>query len=585
MEKGAIVDVPDFIPDDKVPQEQTPPDFIPDKEVKAQIPPDFIPDEQVKPEPSMGQQALTAIEGAGRGLTGGLSDVLASGMRKGASALGVPEKYLNVVAPSPQTLSEHKEEFPVTAAGTELGGNIALISKLPQIGSKAINGMIQMGLIAGGDELSKAMLGQGDPATAVASRIAEEGAIGLLTGGVFGKVEKLGAKSLAALENAKLGKKLPSFIAGVGHASTFPEELATKTVPLSKSAFTESEIKGFDESAFKHGQDFFNNFLVSTPKYIARVAAPTAGQALGGMGGAAAAAAIEAGIEKILPKASSKYIAPAILKTLASGQVENVSHIIDHATQLSRGASKTNKVIEALFKSGEHSAFNFDSSERERERLREFIENGGVDKEVRDEATKQPGGFAKGGQVEVEKPDAVSTVYPEQHILLTASKARVSNYLNSIRPIKDTAGLPFDQTYKDEHKEREYNKALDLANKPLSILKHVKNGTLLPKHMKDFTGMYPELYQDLSNKITSEMMKSKIKGDKNPPYHVRQSLSLFLGSSLEGSLTPMSIQAAQSVFMRQKTQKAVANEQSALSKMDDSSRTPEQSREQRLNKN
>lgn len=574
------------VPAEDLPEEIKPSDKeVPKEDLPTAVSGSEVPAHDIPHEAdTLGQQALSAIESAGRGLTGGLSEVVASGMRKGASAIGVPEKYLGYVAPSPETFKEHKETFPVTTTAGELAGNVALMSSLPQIGSKAINGMLQMGMLAGTDELTKSMLGEGDPASAVAARIAEEGAVGLLTGGIFGKVEKLGTKGLAALEKAKLGKKIPSFLAGIGHASTFPEELASKAVPLSKSAFTEAEIKGFDEAAFKQGQKYFNTIAVSIPKNVGRAAAPFLGGHLGGWGGAGASIALERALEHVAPKVSQKYVAPAVLKAMASGHVDNIAHIIDHATKLSKGATKTNKVVEALFKSGEHGLFNFDTSDKEREKLKEYIENGGVDQAIRDENIQHPQGFAEGGKVEVQEPDSVSKVYPEQHVLLSSAKARVSNYLNSVRPIDMAATLPFDRPRKDKHKEREYNKVLDLANRPLSILKHVKNGTLKPKHMAAFTQMYPELYQNLSSKITSELMKNKVKGEKAPPYHVRQAMSLFLGSSLEGSFTPGNIQAAQQVFMRQKAQRAVPKSQSALTKMDDSARTPSQSREMRQNK-
>lgn len=567
-------DLPDNLSGQPVPAED-----LPDSLSGTEVPPEDLPVDHS----TSGQQVLTAIEGLGRGLSGGLTDALAVGMRKGATALGVSPENLHYIAPEPENIYSRKEENPTISTATELGGNISSFSKLPQIGSKAINGMIQMGLIAGGDEISKAMLGHGDPSSAVAARIAEEGALGLLTGGIFGKIEKLGAKGLAALENAKFGKKIPSFLSGIAHASTFPEELEKKAVSLSRSALTEKEISNFDEKAFVAGQKFFNSYLAKAPKYISKVSFPIIGGIAGGTAGALAGSGLEAGLEYILPKMSSKYLAPAILKAAASGSVDNISHIVDHATKLSRGASKVNKVVEGIFKAGEHAAFNFEFSESEREKLRKYVEEGGVDQEIRDENIANPEGYAKGGMVEVEQPDEVSRVYPEQHVLLSSAKARISGYLNSARPTYVSSQLPFDKQYKDDNKEREYNKVLDLANRPLSILNHVKKGTLLPKHMTAFTQMYPELYQDLSKKLTAEMMKSKVKGAKKPGYKTRQALSLFLGASLDSTMTPMGIQAAQNVFAQQRAQKSMASN-AAISKLDDSARTSQQSREKRQNK-
>ena len=81
---------------------------------------------------------------------------------------------------------------------------------------------------------------------------------------------------------------------------------------------------------------------------------------------------------------------------------------------------------------------------------------------------------------------------------LNTARARISGYLNSVRPLENSAKLPYDSDRKDARKERDYDKVLSLANQPLSILNHIKDGTLLPRHVKHFTQMYPELHQELS---------------------------------------------------------------------------------------
>lgn len=549
----------------------------------AEVPSDDLPQQsgtEVPPEDlphtSTGQQALTALEGVGRGISAGLTDPLAAGMRKGATALGVPQEYLHYIAPEQKEIEARKQENPIEAGASEIAGNIGLMTALPQIGSKAINGMIQMGLISGGDELSKSLLGQGDPTTAVAAHVAESGAMGLLGGALFGKAEQVGLK---AIENMKLGTKVNSFLSGLGHAASFPN---SEVVPLAESALTNEEHKILDDTAFKLGQTAYKNMGAGVAGAI--------GGHLKGRYGFLGGAAIEKYLEKLLSpytsKISQKYIAPAILKAASSERVQGLTSIIDHASTCSKGFNKINRGVESLFESGGNKALEETASEKDREKLRKFIEDGGVDKQVTEENQQaQPQGFAGGGQVK-DSPEAanhIEQVYPEQNVLLSATKGRVSNYLNSVRPIKDPNKLPYDSEHKTPQHEKDYNKVLDLANQPLSILNHVKKGSLLPEHMKHFTSMYPDLYSQLSQKMTERIAKGNLKEDKKPPYHIRQSMSLFLGSSLDSTTTPQAIQAAQQVFMAQKSQKQAA--MSALNKVGENSMTPEQSREKRLNKN
>lgn len=134
------------------------------------------------------------------------------------------------------------------------------------------------------------------------------------------------------------------------------------------------------------------------------------------------------------------------------------------------------------------------------------MEDGGVAQKIRDASLQQgqPQTYAKGGEVssimQEHQSNPIADVYPEQNVLLNSAKARISGYLNSVRPHPNPTKLPYDSEQKDPQKEREYNKTLDLAANPLSILKHVKDGTLGPKQMAAFNAMYPDLHQHLSKK-------------------------------------------------------------------------------------
>ncbi len=563
-------------------------DLKPDQNSPQQF--DDLQDDSEKTS-SIGQQALTAVEGVGRGLSFGLSDALAKGMRSGASALGVPDQYLNYVAPAPEEIEARKEASPLEAGASELAGNVLGMSNLPQIGSKAIDGAIKMGLMAGGDELSKAMLGTGDPLPAVASHIAKMGATGLLLGGIFGKVESVANSGLRALEDSKLGTKLQSFVAGMGHSASFPveAELPSADMALKQMANIPEDLHA---PSFRAGQDFYNTVMgkasVKGIKYLGDLASLKGGGGLVDLMKAHAMGTMaEKILNKALPKASKSVFGPALIRAAGSGYMENLSQVLDHASSCAEGAQKMSRGIEALFGSGDNKALEFSSSERDREKLSDFIENGGVEKEITNEAQQMgaPQGYAEGGLIQgkVERPNAIAEVFPEQNTLLSQARGRVSGYLNSIRPLPNTSKLPFDKETKDPQKQHEYNKVLDLANQPLSILKDIKTGRLVPKQVKHFTQMFPELHQELCKKITERMMNGRVDDEKRPPYHIRQGLSLFIGTNLDSTLTQPSMAAAQAVFANQQAQKPMPSKMSP-SKIAQSSQTLDQGREARANK-
>lgn len=555
---------------DPVPQED-----LPDAALSGQeVPPHDLPDE-LNPAAQQGPEA--GFEGFMRGATAGVSDALAKGMRSGASALGVPDEDLHYVAPDPTEMSARKESNPNIAGASELAGNVLGLSKvLPQMGSKALTGAAQMMAMGAGDELSKAMLGQGDPSTAVVSHIVENGILGLIGGKLFGAAED---KGLQFLENSKLGNKMQSFLSGVGHAASNPGVGITSLEELNNS-----ELDHLSDPVFKAGQKIYKNLGLGL--------ASLGGGVIGhGAGGTAAGAGMGAYLEKTFERVfgpyvgalGKKYLAPTMLKIATSEPVENISKVLDNNLAQSRGFQKIEKGVQGLFSSGANKALDYEFSDAKNNTLRKYIMSGGPLAEEQQQSPQGPG-YAEGGEVRPSVPNSIDRVYPEQSVLRAATKSRVFNYLNGVRPLKANK-LPYDTDQPDPTKDREYEKTLNLANQPLSVLSHIKKGTLLPKHMKDFVGMYPELHDHLSKRITEEVTKQELAKKEKPPYHVRQAMSLFLGTSLDSTLTPQSMMAAQATFVQQKAQNAGDAKAKALDETAKNSQTPEQSREARLIKN
>ena len=68
----------------------------------------------------------------------------------------------------------------------------------------------------------------------------------------------------------------------------------------------------------------------------------------------------------------------------------------DHATPISRGVNAMNKGVESIFESSGKSALDYEVNERQNEKLKEFIEDGGIDQQLRESPQIQPS-YAEGG--------------------------------------------------------------------------------------------------------------------------------------------------------------------------------------------
>lgn len=210
----------------------------------------------------------------------------------------------------------------------------------------------------------------------------------------------------------------------------------------------------------------------------------------------------------------------------------------DNRAQYLSKVKKGSKTIEtgvgSLFDSsiGHNKA---EHTEKDLNQLKDYIKEGGSLRELESQAS------------EPKEEDPLSSQFPKQNVTLNTAKSRISEYLNSLRPSDVQTKLPFDANPSTRVQEKEYEKALKLAAKPLSILDHIKKGNITPTNLKHFASMYPELHDHLSKKMTEQVIKAQLEG-KRPPYGTRQGMSLFLGAALDSTLTPQSIQAAQRVF-------------------------------------
>lgn len=255
---------------------------------------------------------------------------------------------------------------------------------------------------------------------------------------------------------------------------------------------------------------------------------------------------IRPGVKKLIGNGNPNIV-DAVITAISRGETDKLGVVIHHAGKISKGHKSIEKAIESLFGGDD---LDQEPDEDHREKLKKFISEGGINAQIANQTqamNDQPVQMAKGGMINANAPqNPIEKAFPEQSMLLGATKSNVSNYLQSQEP-QAAPKLPFDVEHKNTQKEKDYHRALDIANKPLSVLNHVKNGTVTPEHIKHLVGLYPDLYNHISKKSTEQVMKSQLK-DERPSYRIRQGLSMFLGSPLDSTMTPQAMQSIQSIY-------------------------------------
>lgn len=266
-------------------------------------------------------------------------------------------------------------------------------------------------------------------------------------------------------------------------------------------------------------------------KGLSDVAGKGLGAAIGGAGGHMVGAT---GIGALLgehtlgPFISS--ILPAVAKPLLKEQSSAIGlkSAVDYGMTLAKSNAAIGRAAKNVFRPGaEVLAQSTLPDERERQKLNTKL------KELQVNPTQLAQGSPLGH-------------YLKGHDTAAAQTAMAAvNYLNHIRPKSEEKMSPLDGNRVPSSMEKAmYNRALDIAQQPLIVLKAIKQGTVTPSDMTSLSTMYPALYSKLQQSLTDEMINHISKGE-NVPYATRIGLSLFLRQTLDSTMTPTSIAAAQ----------------------------------------
>lgn len=522
---------------------------------------------------SPGQQALGAVEGAAQGLAGPLAPLIET------KVLGVPKE--DIVRRAEDNPGGHAVAEGAAFVGGMLTGSseaamalkavekAAEYARLGKVGAAAMKGFIGNGIIQGGDEVSKAILGQGDPNDAFSPLIVT-GISAVLGAAMGASGAKLGSVIGEGIEGTIFNKssKIENFLSGIGHAAE------GKPIPQDSG------------KSFSAGARFYQDI----PKRIGEGIGSYVGHKAGGT---EIGYLVGRKLEPIIAKLTNrpvKYVMPTVVRWLSEGAQGNVMNMIDYANKVDKGTSLINKTMNALFTTGTTQAIDA-AKPSDLDVLRGHVERG-PQAELNQEMQNQhnePQGYAKGGDVKhnpenggVHSHMHLAQTFPEQNHMMQVAKGRVTNYLSSMRPQQMQSKLAFDDAPDDTEQKRHYEKALDVAVNPLGVLNHVKNGTIEADHLKHLSSMYPELQGHLQKKITERVTQDQLDG-KKPDFKTRQGLSMFMGAPLSGEFTMQSIQAAQAVFAKKEPPHDGGNggakkNSTSLSKSDRSFLTDDQAR-------
>lgn len=230
----------------------------------------------------------------------------------------------------------------------------------------------------------------------------------------------------------------------------------------------------------------------------------------------------------------------ATLKFLGNGNPINAGAFksaVDMTASILSGEAKITKAAGAVFKASQDVVPSHLVPDV-KDRLK-------LDKKLKDLHADTSSLLEVGGQAGYYLPDHGSA--------LASTAGRAAQYLNSIRPKASKFG-PLDPELSPSNIETAaYNRALDIAEQPLLVLKSIKDGTLTMQDVKTINSIYPNLVKNITQQLTNEMISHVSKGNM-VPYPTRLSLSLFMGQALDSSMSPQAIMANQIASMQPQQQ-------------------------------
>lgn len=527
------------------------------------------------------QQGLTAVEGAARGVLGPIATMVETGLRSNAQLMGIDPN----IFPTKEDIAARIETNPNISKAGEIAGSIGSLASgvgIPGMAAKATAGMGSVFLknalpamaMAASDEVTKSLLGQGDPNDSWVPALTNVVSSGLF-GGALGKGLDLAAKGASSIgkkifadasEDVALGSHLQQWLEGAGYAQAMKNG-----IPI---------LPPNTDKAFRAGLDFGSKLLNPDPLTLKNVMKEATkygfiGLQTGGLEGALLGAKVGA-TKEVSQKAFShagKFAFPTILKVLSNSEgdfIPRIAKVLNYAKNLDEGTQVISKAVNGVF---QPTAVQYapEGIEKLKNIIKNYIDKDALDQEIQEEQNmeaipeEQPSQitkFAHGGEVKAQEStliqqgkarpllddhDPMARYFPDQNMGMQSAKMRVYNYLKGMKPNPVQMQLPFDRKPNLKGQEKKYDKALDIAAAPLSVFNKIQSGRLTSEDVGHLGAMYPELYDHLKKKVTDRLIQSQLKNEK-PNGKVRRALSIFMGVPMSTTMTQPMLAAAQATF-------------------------------------
>lgn len=165
---------------------------------------------------------------------------------------------------------------------------------------------------------------------------------------------------------------------------------------------------------------------------------------------------------------------------------------------------------------------------------------------------------------------SVSPYAPETISAVSKGVGRAVSFLASKVP-KSERQAPLDEKGVISNSEiAKFNRYASVVENPMSVLGHVKDGTVVPQDMETLGAVYPTMLNQMRHTVTEKLINFASKHDvAELPYKTKLGLSMFLGQNLDSTISPQAIssnQAALSVTAMQNAAQQQSQKQAKPSK-------------------
>lgn len=246
-------------------------------------------------------------------------------------------------------------------------------------------------------------------------------------------------------------------------------------------------------------------------------------------------------------------ILPAIIKPIleSNNSARGLKSAVAYTMAAVKGENNINKAAAAVFGKDMDNVIKMPSS-KDRELLKEQIKK-----------------VSANPNLMMDVGSHTAHYLPQHGTAIAATTANAVNYLKNLEP--DLAPrAPLDAPRKPNSiEEAKFNRALDIAENPLIIMKSIKEGSLTIQDIQHMKALFPALYTKMSNQLMTQLIDKKT--DKGLiPYKTKLSLAAFMGQPLDSSMMPVAIVASQGQGMQasQLEQAKIGNAPKNMNKLD-----------------